>query len=34
MLEVAADPQRLGAEIGLLSILHTWSSNLEPHPHS
>jgi len=28
-----ADPQRLGAEIGLLSILHTWSSNLLPHYH-
>jgi len=31
LLEVAADPQRLGAEIGFLSILHTWSSNLLPH---
>jgi len=30
---VAADPQRLGAEIGFLSILHTWSSNLLPHYH-
>ena len=28
LLEVAADPKRLGAEIGFLSILHTWSSNL------
>jgi hypothetical protein len=34
LLKVAADPQRLGAEIGFLSILHTWSSNLLPHPHS
>ena len=34
LLEVAADPSRLGAEIGFLSILHTWSSNLLPHPHS
>jgi hypothetical protein len=33
LLEVAADPQRLGAEIGFLSILHTWSSNLLPHYH-
>ena len=33
LLEVAADPQHLGAEIGFLSILHTWSSNLLPHYH-
>jgi hypothetical protein len=34
LLEVAADPKCLGAEIGFLSILHTWGSNLMPHPHS
>jgi len=33
LLEVARDPRRLGAEIGFLSILHTWSSNLLPHYH-
>ena len=33
LLEVAADPKWLGAEIGFLSILHTWSSNLLPHYH-
>lgn len=33
LLEVAADPKRLGAEIGFLSILHTWSSNLQAHYH-
>jgi len=33
LLEVARDPQRLGAEIGFLSILHTWSSNLLAHYH-
>ena len=33
LLEVAADPQRLGAAIGFLSILHTWASNLLPHYH-
>jgi hypothetical protein len=33
LLEVAADPKRLGAEIGFLSILHTWSQNLLPHYH-
>lgn len=34
MLEVAADPKHLGAEIGFLSILHTWGQNLLPNPHS
>ncbi len=33
LLEVAADPQHLGAEIGILSILHTWGQNLLHHPH-
>ena len=33
LLEVAAEPARLGAEIGFLSILHTWGSNLLPHYH-
>lgn len=33
MLEVAADPKHLGAEIGFLSILHTWGQNLLLHPH-
>jgi Putative transposase/Transposase zinc-binding domain len=33
LLEVATDPKRLGAEIGFLSILHTWSSNLLSHYH-
>ncbi len=33
LLEVAAEPQRLGAQIGFLSILHTWGSNLLPHYH-
>jgi hypothetical protein len=33
LLEVAADPQRLGAEIGFLSVLHTWVQSLQPHPH-
>ncbi len=31
--EVAADPKHLGAEIGILSILHTWGQNLLMHPH-
>jgi len=33
MQEVAADPKHLGAEIGFLSILHTWGQNLLLHPH-
>ena len=33
LLEVAADPQHLGAELGILSILHTWGQNLLAHPH-
>jgi hypothetical protein len=34
LLEVAADPAHLGAEIGFLSVLHTWGQNLQAHPHS
>jgi hypothetical protein len=33
LLEVAADPQHLGAEIGFLSVLHSWGQNLLHHPH-
>jgi predicted Zn-ribbon and HTH transcriptional regulator len=33
MLEVAANPKRLGAHIGFISILHTWGQNLLLHPH-
>jgi hypothetical protein len=33
LLKVAADPSRLGAEIGFLSILHTWGQTLQRHPH-
>jgi hypothetical protein len=33
LLEVAADPKWLGAEIGFLSILHTWSQTLLGHYH-
>jgi hypothetical protein len=32
-LQVARDPKHLGAEIGMLSILHTWGQNLLLHPH-
>ena len=30
---IGADPKHLGAEIGLIAILHTWSQNLLHHPH-
>jgi Putative transposase/Transposase zinc-binding domain len=30
---IAADPKHLGAEIGFLSVLHTWGQNLLHHPH-
>ena len=33
LLEVAARPKHLGAQIGFLSILHTWGQNLSLHPH-
>ena len=33
LLEVAANPKRLDALIGFLSVLHTWGQTLQPHPH-
>ena len=33
LLEIARNPQHLGAEIGFFSVLHTWSQKLELHPH-
>jgi hypothetical protein len=33
LLEIAADPKHLGAQIGFLSILHTWGQTLQRHPH-
>jgi predicted RNA-binding Zn-ribbon protein involved in translation (DUF1610 family) len=33
LLKVAANPKHLGAEIGVISILHTWGQNLLLHPH-
>lgn len=32
--EVAADPRHLGAEVGLLLVLHTWGQTLSYHPHA
>jgi hypothetical protein len=31
--EIAADPKYLGAQVGLLLMLHTWGQNLHHHPH-
>jgi hypothetical protein len=31
--EVAANPKRLGAQAGVLMVLHTWGQNLHHHPH-
>jgi hypothetical protein len=30
---IAADPKHLGAEIGFITMLHTWGQNLLHHPH-
>jgi len=30
---IAADPKRLGARVGMTSVLHTWGSALIHHPH-
>jgi ribosomal protein S27AE len=34
LLEIAADPKHLGAEIGFMSVLHTWGQNVLHHPHA
>ncbi len=31
--EVAANPENLGAEIGMTAVLHTWTQTLLLHPH-
>lgn len=33
LLEIAADPKHLGAQIGFVAILHTWGQTLHHHPH-
>jgi hypothetical protein len=33
LLQLAADPKRLGAQLGLTAVLHTWGRNLLFHPH-
>jgi hypothetical protein len=31
--DVAANPKRLGAQVGVLLVLHTWGQTLQHHPH-
>jgi hypothetical protein len=33
LVELSRDPKYLGAEIGFISVLHTWGQNLLDHPH-
>jgi hypothetical protein len=33
LLQIAADPEHLGAKIGFLAVLHTWGQTLLHHPH-
>jgi hypothetical protein len=33
LLELGRDEKRLGAELGFVTILHTWGQNLMDHPH-
>lgn len=33
LTELSKDPRHLGAEIGFMSILHTWGQSLSYHPH-
>ena len=30
---IAADPAHLGAEVGVIAVLHTWGQTLHHHPH-
>ena len=33
MTTLAANPRRLGAQIGVVAVLHTWGQTLTHHPH-
>jgi Putative transposase len=33
MTTIAADPEHLGARVGITSVLHTWGSAMTHHPH-
>jgi hypothetical protein len=34
LLKLAADPKYVGARIGMLAVLHTWTNSLAFHPHA
>lgn len=33
ILELSNDPKHLGADTGLITVLHTWGQNMMEHPH-
>jgi len=33
LIQLASDPRHLGARVGILAVLHTWTGNLTYHPH-
>ncbi|MFG5379893.1 IS91 family transposase [Yoonia sp. R2-816] len=33
IMTITADPRRLGARVGMTSVLHTWGSAMTHHPH-
>jgi hypothetical protein len=33
LLELGRDPKRLGGELGVTTVLHTWARDLSYHPH-
>jgi hypothetical protein len=34
LLKIAADPKHLGADIGFMSVLHSWGQTVRQNPHS
>jgi len=33
LLTIAADPEHLGARLGITAVLHSWGSAMTHHPH-
>ncbi len=33
LLDLCDDPKHLGAQIGIIAVLHTWGQNMMDHPH-
>ena len=33
LITIAADQKHLGADIGIIAVLHTWGDNFQHHPH-